>query len=92
MTDDTAKAILRGEEYDPDDVLRFYTGEGSEFIVVDLADLQAMARLWLMRDEIIADYEMLARSLPFPTEKDGRHTLAKITAIAGGEDGDDRDR
>lgn len=86
MTDDTAKAILRGEEYDPDDVLRLYTGEGSEFIVVDLADLQTMAQLWLMKRELTSALHFIIDTTPDDTtvKNNAKAWLDKITAIAGG--------
>lgn len=45
--DDTAKAIVRGEAYDPDDMLRFYTGKDFECITVELPNLQTLAQHWL---------------------------------------------
>ena len=51
-----------------------------------LADLQAMANLWLLKDEIVTKLELIARLAPFPTEQDGRHLIAKIEAL---EDNDE---
>ncbi len=60
MTDDTAKAILAFDKdelfyYEPPSVAQEQNGVSgfSPLLGVDVTDLKQMARLWLLRDEIV---------------------------------------
>jgi FAD/FMN-containing dehydrogenase len=95
MTTDTARAILEKLPDDGNFSHRIYhhQTDWDDIDIGSYADLQAMARLWLMRGEIVA---AMGKAQPNCerlglTESNRMLTdaLAKITAIAGeSKDGD----
>ncbi len=78
MTDETAKAILDLDDDNLQNVWDWVTGQmlDASHTRDFWADQRAMARLWLMRDELLAHLERSA------WEGSG-HLYDKITAIAG---------
>lgn len=81
--DDTAKAILRDEIYDPDDILRLYTGDGAKFLTVEHGHLQAMATFWLMKRECMSALHFAIDIAPngSTVKENATEWLAQIEAL-----------